>query len=86
MSRPVDVMAILADLQQQLTDLIDVVDAQQATLRDLDIVVRSQDHARRQRPAATALPFAVPPSPSSPSAPSSASASASSSSREPGGA
>jgi hypothetical protein len=36
MSLPaLDVMAVLADLQQQLTDLADVVDAQQRTLKQL---------------------------------------------------
>ena len=32
---PVDVLAVLADLQQQLTDLTGVVQAQQRTLRHL---------------------------------------------------
>jgi hypothetical protein len=31
----VDVMVVLADLQQQLTDLTDAVEAQQRTLRSL---------------------------------------------------
>ena len=48
MNAPVDVMAILADLQQQVSDLTGVVEAQQATLRDLSLIVQSQDHALRQ--------------------------------------
>jgi hypothetical protein len=32
---PVDVLAVLADLQQQLTDLTGIVQAQQRTLRHL---------------------------------------------------
>lgn len=35
MAPVVDVMAVLADLQQQLTDLTNVVEAQQGTLRRL---------------------------------------------------
>jgi alkyl hydroperoxide reductase subunit AhpC len=47
---PVDVMAILADLQQQVSDLTGVVEAQQSALRDLSVIVQSQDHALRQLP------------------------------------
>ena len=43
---PVDVMAILTDLQQQVSDLTGVVEAQQRTLGAL--IVQSQDHALRQ--------------------------------------
>ena len=45
---PVDVMAVLADLQQQVSDLTGVVEAQQRTLGDLRTIVQSQDHALRQ--------------------------------------
>lgn len=45
---PVDVVAIMADLQQQVSDLTGVVEAQQATLADLTAVVQAQDHALRQ--------------------------------------
>jgi len=45
---PVDVMAILTDLQEQVSDLTGVVEAQQRTLGDLSLIVQSQDHALRQ--------------------------------------
>lgn len=45
---PVDVIAILTDLQQQVSDLTGVVEAQQRTLSDLSLIVQSQDHALRQ--------------------------------------
>jgi hypothetical protein len=68
-SVPVDVAAILADLQQQVSSLTGVVEAQQSTLADLTVTVPSQYDARRQllpdgiRPPAT--PAAAPsPTPS----------------------
>lgn len=45
---PVDVVAILTDLQQQLSDLTGIVEAQQCTLADLTVIVQSQDHALRR--------------------------------------
>ena len=60
MSGPVDVMAILADLQQQVSDLTGVVEAQQATLRDLSLIVQSQDQALRQLLPDSPLLSAVP--------------------------
>ena len=45
---PVDVIAILTDLQQQVSDLTGVLEAQQRTLGDLSLIVQSQDHALRQ--------------------------------------
>lgn len=45
---PVDLLAILADLQQQVSDLTGIVEAQQHTLSDLSLIVQSQDHALRQ--------------------------------------
>jgi len=45
---PVDVIAILTDLQQQVSDLTGVVEAQQRTLGDLTLIVQSQDPAPRQ--------------------------------------
>jgi len=44
----VDVMAILTDLQQQVTDLTGILEAQQRTVGDLSLIVQSQDHALRQ--------------------------------------
>ncbi len=44
---PVDVMAILTDLQQQVSDLTGVLEAQQRALGDLSLIVQSQDHALR---------------------------------------
>ena len=58
---PVDGMAILADLQQQVTDLTGVVEAQQQTLGDLSTIVQSQDHALRQLLPAGPLLSATPP-------------------------
>lgn len=58
---PVDVMAILADLQQQVTDLTGVVEAQQRTLGDLSTLVQSQDHALRQLLPDSPLLSAIPP-------------------------
>lgn len=64
MSGPVDIAAILADLQQQVSDLTGVVEAQQATLRDLTVIVQSQDHALRQLlPDSPLLSAVQPPSP-----------------------
>ena len=65
---PVDVLAILTDLQQQLADLTGIVAAQQRTLHDLNVIVQSQSqsraHAPRQLPSGTApwaaLPSALP--------------------------
>ncbi len=63
---PVDVMAILTDLQQQVSDLTGVVEAQQRTLGDLSLVVQSQDHAlRRLLPDSPPL-SAVPNAPAGP--------------------
>lgn len=45
---PVDVMAILTDLQQQVSDLTGVVEAQHRTLSDFKVMVQSHDHALRQ--------------------------------------
>jgi hypothetical protein len=59
-STPVDVMAILADLQQQVSDLSGVVQAQPSTLADLTVIVRSQHDAQRQLLPDSALPPAVP--------------------------
>jgi len=79
MSGPADIAAILADLQQQVSDLTGVVEAQQATLRDLTVIVQSHDHALRQllpdSPRLPAMPperAAVRPAPSGPSVPSAA--------------
>ncbi len=58
---PVDVTAILADLQQQVTDLTGVVEAQQRTLGDLSTLVQSQDHALRQLLPGSPLLSAIPP-------------------------
>ena len=68
MSGPVDVLAILADLQQQVSDLTGVVEAQQATLRDLSLIVQSQDHALRQLLPDSPLLSAVPSVSSAPAA------------------
>lgn len=57
---PVDVMAILADLQQQVSDLTGVIEAQQSTLHDLSLIVQSQDHALRQLLPDNPLLSAVP--------------------------
>lgn len=58
---PVDVMAVLADLQQQVSDLTGVVEAQQRTLGDLKAIVQSQDHALRQLLPGSPLLSTVPP-------------------------
>ncbi len=58
---PVDVMAILTgDLQQQVSDLTGVVEAQQRTLGDLSLIVQPQDHALRQLLPGSPLPSAAP--------------------------
>ena len=61
---PVDVVAILADLQQQVSDLTGVAEAQQATLADLTGVVQAQNHALRQllpdSPMLPAVPSVAP--------------------------
>ena len=62
MSGPVDITAILADLQQQVSDLSGVVEAQQATLHERTLIVQSQDHALRQLLPGSPLLSAVPPS------------------------
>ena len=59
-STPVDVMAILADLQQHVSDLSGVVQAQQSTLADITVIVPSQYDALRQLLPDSALPPAVP--------------------------
>jgi hypothetical protein len=41
-SVPVDVMAILTDLQQQVSDLTGIVEAQQRTLDELSRLARSE--------------------------------------------
>lgn len=65
---PVDVMAILADLQQQVSDLTGVVQAQQRTLSELSTTVQSHDHALRQLlPDSPLLPTV--PSPTAPVGP-----------------
>ena len=62
LTMPVDVLAILTDLQQQLADLTGIVAAQQRTLHDLNVI--AQAHAPRQLPSGTApsapLPSALP--------------------------
>ncbi len=63
---PVDVMAILTDLQQQVSDLTGVVETQQSTLRDLTVIVQSQDQALRQLLPASPLPSAMPTQPAGP--------------------
>ena len=57
---PVDVLAILTDLQQQIADLTGIVDAQQQTLRDLNVIVQSQAHGLQQQPSRTAPSAALP--------------------------
>ena len=59
-STPVDVMAIRTDLQQQVSDLTGVVQAQQSTRADLTVSVRSQHDALRQLLPDSVLPPAVP--------------------------
>lgn len=71
MTRPanapvVDVLAILTDLQQQVTDLTGVLEAQQRTLGDLSLIVQSQDHALRQLLPVSPLPSGAPTAPGSP--------------------
>ena len=48
---PVDVLAILTDLQQQLADLTGIVAAQQRTLHDLNVIVQSQSQSQSQSQA-----------------------------------
>ena len=60
MSSPVDIAAILADLQQQVSDLSGVLEAQQATLHDLTLILQSQDHALRQMLPGSPLPSRFP--------------------------
>jgi hypothetical protein len=50
---PLDVLAVLADLQQQLTDLTGVVQAQQRTLQHL---VGPADADRAAAPASASAP------------------------------
>ena len=63
---PVDVLAILTDLQQQLADLTGIVAAQQRTLHDLNVIVQSQSqsqsqaHAPQQPTSGTAPSAALP--------------------------
>ena len=63
---PVDVMAILTDLQQQVSDLTRDVEAQQRTLSDLSLRVQSQDHALRQLLPGSPLPSGAHTAPVSP--------------------
>ena len=57
---PVDLLAILTDLQQQLADLTGIVAAQQRTLHDLNLITQAQTHAPRQQPSGTAPSAALP--------------------------
>ena len=59
-SVPVDVAAILGDLQQQMSELTGVVEAQQNALADLTVIVPSQHDARRQLRLDGTLPPAAP--------------------------
>ena len=60
---PLDVMAVLADLQRQLDDLTEVVQAQQRTLQDLlGHLTRSATATAAANPASTRTGAAVPPS------------------------
>ncbi len=53
---PVDVMAILTDLQQQVSDLTGIVEAQQRTLDELSRLARPHDHkAGRPGPGSRGL-------------------------------
>jgi len=47
-SVPVDVVAILTDLQQQVSDLTGIVEAQQQALDELSRLARPQDRAAGQ--------------------------------------
>lgn len=64
LTMPVDVLAILTDLQQQLADLTGIVAAQQRTLHDPNVIAQAQTHAPQQLPSGTApsapLPSALP--------------------------
>lgn len=61
MSSPIDVTAVLADLQQQVSDLTGVVEAQQATLRNLTSLVQAQSDAlQRLLPDSPSLPAVAP--------------------------
>ena len=53
MTPPLDVLAVLADLQQQVTDLTGVVQAQQRTIQHL---VRPADADRAAAPASAPTP------------------------------
>lgn len=64
----IDVMAILADLQQQVSDLTGVVEAQQATLRDLTVIAGAQRDALRQLLPDSHPLFALPAAPTVPAA------------------
>lgn len=61
MSGRLDTAAVLADLQQQVSDLSGVVEAQQLTLRDLTRVVQSQEYALQHLLPQSPLPAVVPP-------------------------
>ena len=63
---PVDVMVILTDLQQQVSELTGIVEAQQRTLGDLSLIVQSQDQALRQLLPLSPLLSAAPSAPVSP--------------------
>ncbi len=51
---PVDIVAILTDLQQQVSDLTGIVEAQQRTLDELSRLARPQDHPAGQPSTHTA--------------------------------
>jgi hypothetical protein len=56
---PVDVMAILTDLQQQVSDLTGIVEAQQRTLDELSRLARPEDPTAGQPgPGSRRLPAA----------------------------
>ena len=57
---PLDVLAVLADLQQQLTDLTGIVQAQQRTLQHL---VGTADADRAAAPANASAPVRPAPRP-----------------------
>ena len=65
---PVDVLAILTDLQQQLADLTGIVAAQQRTLHDLNVIVQSQSQSQCQAHAPQQPTSGTGPSASLPSA------------------
>ena len=60
LTMPVDVLAILTDLQQQLADLTGIVAAQQRTLHDLNVIAQSRAHAPQLLPSGTAPSVPLP--------------------------